>query len=42
MTVMLATHSPYIINHLNLLILAGRKGILEDNASLLLNDVRCV
>lgn len=39
MTVMLATHSPYIINHLNLLILAGRKGILEDNASLLLNGV---
>ena len=39
MTVMLATHSPYIINHLNLLIMAGKKGIWEDGASLLLENV---
>jgi predicted ATPase len=39
MTVMMATHSPYIINHLNLLIMAGRKGELEDDARLLLGDV---
>jgi predicted ATPase len=39
MTVMLATHSPYIINHLNLLILAGKRNELEEGASLILNDV---
>lgn len=39
MTVMLATHSPYIINHLNLLILAGRKKQPENNALLFLEEV---
>jgi AAA15 family ATPase/GTPase len=39
MTVMMATHSPYIINHLNLLIMAGRKNTLEGNANLLLENV---
>lgn len=39
MTVMMATHSPYIINHINLLILAGKKGLLEGGASLNFNDV---
>ncbi|GHT63817.1 hypothetical protein AGMMS50239_20420 [Bacteroidia bacterium] len=39
MTVMMATHSPYIINHLNLLIMVGKKGQLEDDASLLLENV---
>ncbi|MDR2864357.1 MAG: AAA family ATPase [Spirochaetaceae bacterium] len=39
MTVMMATHSPYIVNHLNLLIMAGKKGILENNASLLFENV---
>jgi hypothetical protein len=39
MTVMMATHSPYIINHLNLLIMAGRKGQSEEGASLLFESV---
>ncbi len=39
MTLMMATHSPYIINHINLLILAGRKGVLEEGASLNIADV---
>jgi predicted ATPase len=39
MTVMMATHSPYIINHLNLLTLAGQKGVQENEASLLLDNV---
>jgi predicted ATPase len=39
MSLMLATHSPYIINHLNLLILAGRKERLEDGAALDFNNV---
>ena len=39
MTVMMATHSPYIINHLNLLIKAGQKGEKEEDASLLLDNV---
>jgi hypothetical protein len=34
MTVMLATHSPYIINHLNLLIRARDKDKLIEDASL--------
>ena len=34
MTVMLATHSPYIINHLNLLIKASDKDKLVENAKL--------
>jgi len=38
-TLMIATHSPYIINQINLLILAGRKGVLEDNAKLVFDDV---
>lgn len=32
MTVMMATHSPYIINHINLLILAAKKGMTEEGA----------
>jgi predicted ATPase len=39
MTVMMATHSPYIINHLNLLILADKKGKQENNASLAIENV---
>jgi predicted ATPase len=39
MTVMMATHSPYIINHINLLIMAGIKEKLEENAFLLLKNV---
>jgi predicted ATP-dependent endonuclease of OLD family len=39
MTVMMATHSPYIINHLNLLIMAGKQGQLEENACLFLKNV---
>lgn len=39
MTLMMATHSPYIINHINLLILAGKKNVLEDGAKLVFNDV---
>jgi ABC-type lipoprotein export system ATPase subunit len=39
MSVMMATHSPYIVNHLNLLIMAGKKGVLEHGASLLLENV---
>jgi predicted ATPase len=34
MTVMLATHSPYIINHLNLLIIANEKDKLVEGAKL--------
>jgi predicted ATPase len=39
MSVMMATHSPYIVNHLNLLIMAGKKGVLENGASLLPENV---
>jgi len=39
MSLMMATHSPYIINHLNLLIMAGKTNQLEENAQLLLDDV---
>ena len=39
MTVIMATHSPYIINHLNLLVLAGKKGILENGIALSLDNV---
>jgi predicted ATP-dependent endonuclease of OLD family len=39
MTVMLATHSPYIINHLNLLIKANDKEKLVENAKLDYNNV---
>jgi predicted ATPase len=39
MSVMMATHSPYIVNHLNLLIMAGKKGVLENGVSLLLENV---
>jgi predicted ATPase len=39
MSLMMATHSPYIINHLNLLIMAGKMNKLEDNAQLLLDNV---
>lgn len=39
MSLMIATHSPYIINHLNLLIMAGQKNQLEENACLFLDNV---
>lgn len=39
MTVMMATHSPYIVNHLNLLIMAGLKNVLENDAALLLENI---
>ena len=39
MTVMMATHSPYIINHINLLILAAKKGITEEGAMIDFNKV---
>jgi predicted ATPase len=39
MTLMIATHSPYIINHINLLILAGQKGKWEEGANLIFEDV---
>ncbi|MDR2916682.1 MAG: ATP-binding protein [Tannerella sp.] len=39
MSLMMATHSPYIINHLNLLIMAGQKNQLEENAQLFLQNV---
>ena len=39
MTLMMATHSPYIINHLNLLIMAGSKNSLVENALLNFEDV---
>lgn len=39
MTVMMATHSPYIINHLNLLILAAKKNTPEDGAMINFEDV---
>ena len=39
MTLMLTTHSPYILNHVNLLIKAGEKGILEEGAQLLYENV---
>ncbi|MDR0614508.1 MAG: AAA family ATPase [Lactobacillales bacterium] len=39
MTVMMATHSPYIINHLNLLIKAYDKNKLVEGAKLNYNDV---
>lgn len=34
MTLSVATHSPYIINHLNLLMKAADKGVLIEGASL--------
>jgi predicted ATPase len=39
MTLMMATHSPYILNHINLLIKAGEKEKLEDGAQLHYKDV---
>lgn len=39
MTLMMATHSPYIINQINLLILEGRRGSLEHRALLMFEDV---
>jgi predicted ATPase len=39
MTVMMTTHSPYIVNHLNLLLMAGTKGKEEDGAFLREEDV---
>jgi predicted ATPase len=39
MSLMMTTHSPYIINHLNLLIMAGKKNQLEENAQLFLENV---
>jgi len=39
MSVMMATHSPYIVNHLNLLIMAGKKNAPENGASLLFENV---
>ena len=39
MTVMMATHSPYIINHLNLLIKAGEKEKYEEGACLQLKNI---
>lgn len=38
-TVMMATHSPYIINHINLLVMASQKGELEEGANIRLEDV---
>ena len=39
MTLMLTTHSPYILNHVNLLIKAGEKGKFEEGAQLLYENV---
>jgi AAA15 family ATPase/GTPase len=39
MSVMMATHSPYIINHLNLLIKASQKEKFEEGAALSLKNV---
>lgn len=39
MTLMMATHSPYIINHINLLVLAHQKNELIEEASIDFNDV---
>ncbi len=39
MSVILATHSPYIINHINLLVLAAQKGVAEEGANIKLEDV---
>ncbi|WP_165045288.1 AAA family ATPase [Dysgonomonas sp. ZJ709] len=39
MSLMMATHSPYIINHLNLLIMAGQKEKMVENAFLNFADV---
>ncbi|MFV0270986.1 MAG: hypothetical protein ACK5HZ_04795 [Macellibacteroides fermentans] len=39
MTLMMATHSPYIINHINLLVLAHQKKELIEEASIDFNDV---
>jgi predicted ATPase len=39
MTMMMATHSPYIVNHLNLLIMAGNKNVPEENALLQFDNV---
>jgi predicted ATPase len=38
-TVMMATHSPYIINHINLLVMAASKGVLEQGANICFGDV---
>lgn len=38
-TVMMATHSPYIINHINLLVMAASKGVLEEKANICFGDV---
>jgi len=39
MTLMMATHSPYIVNQINLLLLASRKDTTEEGAKLELHDV---
>jgi len=39
MTLMMATHSPYIINHINLLIMSSQKGVFEEGANIDLNNV---
>jgi predicted ATPase len=39
MTVMMTTHSPYVVNHLNLLLMAGTKGTEEEGAFLHADDV---
>lgn len=39
MTLMLTTHSPYILNHINLLTMAGEKEQLEEGAQLFYEDV---
>ena len=38
-TVMMATHSPYIINHINLLVMAAQKEVKEEGANIKLEDV---
>lgn len=38
-TVMMATHSPYIINHINLLTMAANKGVYEEGANIQFKDV---
>ena len=40
MGVFITTHSPYIVNQLNLLILAGDRGITVENASLKYEDIQ--
>ncbi|WP_458410229.1 hypothetical protein [Bacteroides congonensis] len=39
LSLMMATHSPYIVNHLNLLLMAAAVGELEDNASINIDEV---